>query len=211
MTVTTVRGTGVGSLRLAARHRSQSAIDPAAVHSQLDCDCADATASTVRKPLLPVFTEEVLHRGADVGGFLLAASGFGGLVAALIIATFGFVFKKGVVSLATVITGAVVVLIFAQSHWMPLAFVVIGLFAFSQTTFRTANGTLVQTLVRDDMRARVTSLQRYGKGLVVFASLLVGWFAGVTSAPTALTVVGAVALTLGLVFAATARKVRALE
>ena len=161
--------------------------------------------------LLPVFTEEVLHRGADVGGFLLAANGFGGLVAALIIATFGFVFKKGVVSLATVITSAVVVLIFAQSHWMPLAFVAIGLFAFSQTTFRTANGTLVQTLVRDDMRGRVTSLQRYGQGLVVFSSLLIGWFAGVTSAPTALTVVGAVALSLGLVFAAAARRVRALE
>ena len=161
--------------------------------------------------LLPVFTEEVLDRGADVGGFLLAASGFGGLVAALIIATFGFVFKKGVVSLAMVITSAVVVLIFAQSSWLPLVFVVIALFAFSQTTFRTANGTLVQTLVRDDMRARVTSLQRYGQGLVVFASLLIGWFAGVTSAPTALTVVGAVALTLGLMFAATARRVRALE
>lgn len=161
--------------------------------------------------LLPVFTEEVLDRGADVGGFLLAASGFGGLVAALIIATFGFVFKKGVVSLAMVIASAVVVLIFAQSHGLPLAFVVIGLFAFTQTTFRTANGTLVQTLVRDDMRARVTSLQRYGQGLVVFASLLIGWLAGITSAPTALTVVGAVALALGLVFAATARRVRALE
>ena len=143
--------------------------------------------------------------------FLLAANGFGGLVAALIVATVGFVFKKGAVSLATVITSAVVVLIFAQSHWMPLAFVVIGLFAFSQTTFRTANGTLVQTLVREDMRGRVTSLQSYGHGLVVFASLLIGWFAGVTSAPTALTAVGAVALSLGLVFAATARRVRALE
>ena len=161
--------------------------------------------------LLPIFTEEVLHRGADVGGLLVAVNGFGGLVAAFIIATVGFVFKKGVIALATVITSAVVVLIFAQSQWMPMAFVVIGLFAFSQTAFRTANGTLVQTLVRDDMRGRVTSLQRYGQGLVVFASLLIGWFAGVTSAPTALTVVGAVALLLGLVFAATARRVRALE
>ena len=161
--------------------------------------------------LLPVFTEEVLGRGADVGGFLLSTSGFGGFVAALIIASFGFMFRKGNISLATVITSALLVLVIAQAQWLPMAFVAIGAFAFSQTTFRTTNGTLVQTLVSDDMRGRVTSLQRIGQGLVVFSSLLVGWFAGVTSAPSALTVVGAVALTLGVVFAITARRIRALE
>ena len=161
--------------------------------------------------LLPVFTEEVLNRGADVGGFLLSTSGFGGFVAALIIASFGFKFRKGNISLVTVMTSALLVLVIAQSQWLPMAFVAIGAFAFSQTTFRTTNGALVQTLVSDEMRGRVTSLQRIGQGFVVFSSLLVGWFAGVTSAPTALTVVGLVALSLGVVFAFTARQIRALE
>ena len=45
--------------------------------------------------LFPVFTTEVLKRDADVGGYLLAVTGVGGLLAALIMATFGFIFPKG--------------------------------------------------------------------------------------------------------------------
>ena len=87
--------------------------------------------------LLPVFTDEILHRGADVGGFLLATNGFGGFLAALIIASVGFVFKKGTVVIASVLISSLVAVAFAHSQWLPVAFIVIAFFAFSQTTFRT--------------------------------------------------------------------------
>ena len=45
--------------------------------------------------LFPVFTTEVLQRDADVGGYLLSITGVGGLMAALFIASFGFIFPKG--------------------------------------------------------------------------------------------------------------------
>ena len=161
--------------------------------------------------MLPVFTDEILHRGADVGGFLLATNGFGGLLAALIIASLGFMFKKGTMCMATVLISSLVAIVFAHSQWLPVAFVVIALFAFSQTTFRTANGTLIQTLAPDHLRGRVTSLQRYGQGFVVLTSLLIGWFAGYATPSIALTVVGVVGVILGLGFLLMAPHIRDLD
>ena len=161
--------------------------------------------------LLPVFTDEILHRGADVGGFLLATTGAGGLVAAFLIASVGFIFKKGTVCMATVLISSLVAVVFAHSQWLPVAFVVIALFAFSQTAFRTTNGTLIQTLAPDHLRGRITSLQRIGQGFVVLTSLLIGWFAGYSSTSIALTVVGAVGVVLGLGFLFTARHIRLLD
>ena len=158
--------------------------------------------------LLPVFTEEVLHKGPDIGGFLLSVNGAGGLLAAFIIASVGFVFKRGMITLVTALVSSLLILVFAQSHWLPMAFIVIAMFAFSQSTFRTTSSTIVQTLVPDSLRGRITSLQRYGQGFVVGTSLLIGWLAGATSVTTALTVTGLLALSLAIMFLFTARRIR---
>ncbi len=170
--------------------------------------------NVVLQPLmftLPVFTDEVLRKGVDVGGYILAVNGFGGLVAAFLMASVGFIFKKGPITLVTAITSSLLALIFAQSQWIALAFVVIALFAFSQSVFRTTSGTLIQTLVPDELRARVTSLQAYGRGFVVPASLAVGWLTGATSVPFAISAMGLVSLAGGVVFLLTARGLRRLE
>lgn len=161
--------------------------------------------------LLPVFTEEVLHGGPDVGGYLLAVNGFGGLVAAFLIASVGFIFKRGLVTLAMVSASSVFILLFAQAQWLALAFPMIAMFAFSQSTFRTASGTLIQTLVPDELRGRVTSFQRYGQGFVVISSLLIGWLVGATSVPFALTTMGVIGLSFSLVFLVTAHRIRLLK
>ncbi len=148
--------------------------------------------------MLPIFTAEVLQRGPDVGGYLLAITGFGGLVAAFSIASVGFVFKKGAVVLGAAIMSGVTVVLFAQAQWLPLAMLVIGLMAFFQAAFRTTNRTLIQTLVPDEFRSRVTSLQHMGRGLVLFTSLLIGWFVDITSVTFGITVVGLTGLGLGI-------------
>ena len=161
--------------------------------------------------LLPIFTEEVLRRGADVGGFFLAVNGLGGFLMALAISSFGFRFGKGKIILATAIGSSVFTILFAYAFWLPLAFFLILMFATTQTAFRTTSGTLVQLIVPDEMRGRVTSLQRYGMGGVVPASFIVGWFAGVTSVSIALVVMGVLALAFSIFFSVIARQVRALE
>ncbi len=147
---------------------------------------------------LPLFTDEILGRGADVGGYMLAINGFGGFLMALAIASFGFFFKRGVVCLVTAIASSVFALALTQAVWLPLALLVIALFASTQTAFRTTNGALTQTLVPDELRGRITSLQRIGQGFVVGSSLFVGWLAGATSVTWALTAMGALGLAVSI-------------
>ena len=161
--------------------------------------------------MLPVFTDEVLSRGADVGGYMLSINGLGGLVMALAIASFGFFFRRGMVCLATAVASSGLALVLTQAAWLPVALVVIALFAASQTAFRTTNGTLTQTLAPDRLRGRITSLQRIAQGFVVGSSLLIGWFAGVTSVTWALTAMGLAGLAVSVPFLLLARRLKVQE
>ncbi len=170
--------------------------------------------NTILEPvmfLLPVFTSEVLKRGADVGGYLVAINGFGGLVMAFFIASFGFIFPKGKIILVSAIISSVVILLFANAFLLPLAFLLIMLFAPSQTAFRTATVTLMTLIAPDEMRSRVMSLMRYSMGSVVMFSLVVGWFAGITSVSIALTVMGLLGIALGGVFWFFSHQIRELD
>ena len=170
--------------------------------------------NTILQPvmfLLPVFTDEILRRGADVGGYFLAINGLGGLLMALFIASFGFVFRKGMIVLITAIASSVIILLFSHAFILPLAFALIMLFASSQSAFRTTNGTLMQLLVSDDMRSRVTSLQRYSMGGVIVSSFVIGWFAQLTSVSIALAAMGVLGAALGLAFWFMARQLHELD
>jgi MFS family permease len=149
--------------------------------------------------LLPVFTADTIQQDADVGGFLLAATGVGGFASSVIIASVGFTFKKGPVVLASLLVSSIFVILFAWSPWIvpmfPLvpALVFIGLMSLAQSHFRTTNGTLIQLITPDRFRSRVTSLASYGQGFVFPFSIMVGLlaeFSGVVSAITMLGVIG---------------------
>ena len=148
--------------------------------------------------LLPLFTTQILHRSADVGGYLLAATGLGGLLSSLVIASVGFVFKKGVVCLTAIVVSAICVILFAYFPWLAAALILMVAMAFAQATFRTGSSTLVQLLTPDTLRARVTSLTQYNIGFVVFSSLAIGWLIDLTNLTVGITVVGAVGLVLAL-------------
>ena len=161
--------------------------------------------------LLPVFTEEILKRGAEIGGSLLALNGLGGLVAAFIIASVGFIFRKGMLVIGLALFSSVSVIVLAYSEWLWAGILMVAIFGFSQSAFRTTNSTLVQSIIPDALRSRVTSLRSYGQGFVVVTSLAVGWFADQTSAVMAVTVMGSVGLALTLCCLLALRRVRALE
>ena len=158
--------------------------------------------------MLPLFTDAILHRGADVGGYMLAINGFGGLWMALTIASFGFFFRRGLVCIVMAMASSAFSLALTQTTLLPLALVTIALFAASQTAFRTTAGILTQTLVPDELRGRVTSFQSMGHGFVVGSSLLVGWFAGATSVTWALAAMGFTGLALSLPYLFFARLLR---
>ena len=160
--------------------------------------------------VLPLFTADILDRGPDVGGVLLAATGVGGLLSGVAVASVGFVFRKGRLALGMAVASSISVIVFAQSHWLAAALIVIGLMSFFQATFRTANGTMIQGMTPDELRGRVTSLQSYNSGFVVLSSLLIGWIVDQTSVSFGIIAVGATGLGLSVLAIATLKRVRPL-
>ena len=161
--------------------------------------------------LLPLFTVEVLQAHADMGGYLLAVTGVGGLISTLCIATWGFPFRRGRILVWTCILGSISTMLFSQSSWLWAAFVVLAVMSFFQAYFRTTAGTLVLTIVPDHFRARTMALLAYERSFLVGISIVVGIFADFTSADMAILAIGALGLSASMICLATLRRVRALQ
>ena len=161
--------------------------------------------------LLPLFTVEVLQAHADMGGYLLAITGVGGLISTLCIATWGFPFRRGRILVATCILGSLSTMLFSQCSWLWAAFVVLAVMSFFQAYFRTTAGTLVLTIVPDQYRARTMALLAYERSFLIGVSVVVGILADFTSASIAILGIGALGLSLSLACLATLRRVRALQ
>ena len=160
--------------------------------------------------LLPVFTTEVLHGGADMGGVLLATTGLGGFLSAFTIASGGFQFRRGFVCLGAVAVSSVSVILFAQASWVVAAMLLIGIMSFGQGTFRTTSGSVIQYMTPDVLRGRVTSLQSYAQGFLILTSLLIGWFIDLTTVVIGIMTIGAVGLGLAILSSLAFRRVRQL-
>ena len=120
------------------------------------------------------------------------------------------------VALASVVLSSVSVVLFAQSQWLlpvlPLmpAMLLIGVMAFAQAHFRTAEGTLVQLMTPDEFRGRVTSLASYGQGFVLPFSILVGLLTDFSTVVIALTTLGMIGMVLSVASMVALRDVREL-
>ena len=161
--------------------------------------------------LLPAYTTDVLHSEANVGGYLMAAQGVGGVTATVLIASLGFVMKKGQIGLIALVVGSAAVLVLAQSHWLLLSLAMLVILGVSQTSFIVTNQVLVQAMVPDTLRGRVTSIYMLEFGLGPLAILLIGFLMDVYSVSGALTIVAMVSLATSVFFLLTFRKVRNLD
>jgi len=161
--------------------------------------------------LLPLFTVEVLQAHADLGGYLLAVTGVGGLISTLCIATWGFPFRRGYLLLAAAAFSSISTMLFAQSSWLWAAFTMLAIMSFFQAYFRTTQGALVLTIVPDRYRARTMALLAYERTFLIGVSILVGMLADFTGAQRAILAIGAAGLILSLTCLAALPRVRRLR
>ena len=142
--------------------------------------------------LLPVFAGTVLHGGAHTLGWLTAASGVGAFSSALALAM-----RKSVVGLTRTLQAAAVLLgagliLFGLSHvlWLSLALMVVVGFGLIQAA--AVSNTIIQSLVPDDMRARVMGYYTMAFfGAAPFGSLFAGGLAQHIGAPYTVMLTGA--------------------
>lgn len=161
--------------------------------------------------LLPLFTVEVLQAHVNMGGYLLAITGVGGLISTLTIATWGLPFRRGYILFGAAALSSLTTMLFAFSSWLWAAFAVLAAMSFFQAYFRTTQGTLVLTIVPDRFRARTMALLAYERSFLVGVSVVVGIFADFTSASMAILAIGSVGLSVTLACFTTLRRVRALR
>ncbi len=161
--------------------------------------------------LLPAYAGEVLNSGANVGGYLMAAQGVGGVTTTFLIASLGFGIKKGKLALIALIVGSAAILTLSQSHWLLLSLCMMVVLGLCQTSFIVSNQTLVQAMVSDNLRGRVTSIYMLEHGLGPVGIFIIGLLMDFYSVSGALTLVASISLGTAICFFLIFHRVRQLD
>ncbi len=160
---------------------------------------------------LPVFARDVLHAGSRGYSVLLASSGAGSVVGALIVAAFARDKNLGRAALIMLLALGVAMTSFALSNtlWWSCVFLfvagaaMIGVFAMVSS--------LVQLITADQMRGRVMSVYNIAfRGGMPLGSILVGAIVQRLGAPPVIAVNGALLVALGCYFLFVHRRIAAL-
>jgi sugar phosphate permease len=161
--------------------------------------------------LLPVFISDVLKGSEGLGGLLLSLMGVGGVVATMLIASIGFKLGKGRSMIIGLIVGSAAILVMAQVPWLPVTMTMFLLLGFAQTHFRVGNSTLIQTLVPDELRGRVTSVYQLDHGLVPLAVFVISLVVQLTNVAYTLSVLAAGSLVISIASMIFAQNIRRLD
>src|SRR6185295_6659223 len=134
--------------------------------------------------LMPVFADNILHGGPNTLGLLMAASGVGALIGAMVLASRKSVLGLGkfIPLMACTFGAGLIVFSFTRVLWLALLLMVItGLGFMVQMA---ASNTVLQTIVDEDKRGRVMSFYTMAfMGTAPFGSLLAGTIAERIGAP----------------------------
>lgn len=144
--------------------------------------------------LLPVFTDEIFEGGENTYGDLLLGAGIGGLAATTAITLIGKRVRPALYLLIAGLGVGIMQLTFARMEVLNVAIVVAGIMGGFKVVLGTMNTTVVQTLVDEEFRGRVMSINQLTWGASALGGLLMGYLAQRFDAPTAMTVGGSVAI-----------------
>ena len=144
--------------------------------------------------LLPVFTDEIFSGGTDVFGRLLLGAGIGGLTATMAITLIGRRVRPALYLIIAGVGVGAAQLSFARIDILNLAVLIAGIIGGFKVVLGTMNTTVVQTLVAEEFRGRVLSINQLTWGASALGGLLMGYLAQRFDAPTAMTFGGSVAI-----------------
>jgi MFS family permease len=136
---------------------------------------------------LPLFAQQVFQQGASTYSHLMASSGAGSIVGALTVAWLGKFKRMGLTALLMQIVYGGLIIAFALSHTLPLSEALLFLTGFALMIVFSTVTSLVQLIAPNEMRGRVMSIYMIAfRGGMPLGSLVSGWLATLTSAPTVL-------------------------
>ena len=159
--------------------------------------------------LMPVFTENVLHRGPREFGYLMSATGVGALAGAVFLASRRNILGLGKVIVATGVLYGVGLSALSLSHHLILSLVLALAIGFSLMMLMASSNTILQTIVDETKRGRVISLFVMARrGVESFGSLVAGVVAHRYGTPDTLMFGGIVCSLAALAFATKLSSIR---
>ena len=140
---------------------------------------------------LPLFAEQVFKQGASTYSHLMAFSGAGSIVGALMVAWLGKFKRMGLTALLMQIVYGGLIILFALSRSLPISEVLLFFTGVALMMVFSTVTSLVQLIAPNEMRGRVMSIYMIAfRGGMPLGSLVSGWLATMISAPTVLIVNG---------------------
>jgi len=160
--------------------------------------------------LMPIFASDILHGGPHTLGFLMAASGVGALIGAVLLAMRKSVLGLGrYIALCAALFG-VSLIGFSLSRMLWLSMILMATTGFGFMQQMASSNTVLQTIIQDEKRGRVMAF--YGMaflGMAPFGSLLAGGLAARIGAPATLFWCGAVVVVSSIWFSRRLPAIRA--
>jgi MFS family permease len=159
---------------------------------------------------MPAFAKNILLGNASTYGLLLAISGGGALLGALYLASRSTVLGLGRVIAVCCALFSLSIIGFAFSSVLWLSMLVTFTASFGMMVQMAASNTILQTVVEDEMRARVMSFYALTVlGMIPIGSLLCSGLVIVIGAPYTVALGGAVSLAGAVYFTLKLRELRA--
>ena len=133
---------------------------------------------------LPIFAQKIFHEGADTYSHLMAFSGAGSIVGALIVAWLGKFPKMGWTALIVQAVYGLLIIAFAVSRTLGLSDILLFLIGVALMVVFSTVTSLVQLIAPNEMRGRVMSIYMLAfRGGIPLGSLVSGWLATYIGAP----------------------------
>jgi len=158
---------------------------------------------------LPIFAQRVFHEGADTYSHLMAFSGAGSILGALIVAWLGRYRKMGLATLLTQALYGALIVGFAMSRVLWLSDALLFLTGAALMIVFSSVTSLVQLIAPNEMRGRVMSIYMVAfRGGMPLGSLVSGYLATFIGAPMVIGINGGLLILVAAYFLVRSHGVR---
>src|SRR5438309_335082 len=150
---------------------------------------------------LPIFAQKIFHEGADTYSHLMAFSGAGSIVGALIVAWLGKFPKMGWTALIVQAIYGMLIIAFAVSRVLWVSDILLFFTGVTLMVVFSTVTSLVQLIAPNEMRGRVMSIYMLAfRGGMPLGSLVSGWLATFLGAPLVIGINGALLVLVAIYF-----------
>jgi MFS family permease len=158
---------------------------------------------------LPIFAQRVFHEGAGTYGHLLAFSGAGSVIGALVVAWLGKFKRMGLTALLVQAVYGLFILGFAMSHVLWVSDILLFFTGVSLMVVFSTVTSLIQLIAPNEMRGRVMSIYMVAfRGGMPLGSLVSGYLATFLGAPIVIGINGVLLVVVAAYFLARSHGIR---